>query len=112
MRSVFTHGHPIPNLEHVGIVPVVRACIFPDVFPHVDNLHHAPRGPCAMIHFAVEAVRDVSRSTPQVADIFTPEPRLVVPPFAETEDNRSAGCEERVTHRRTCSDGAESSCIA
>ena len=42
MGAVFVNRHAVANFKHVGIIPVIRACILPDAFAHLHDLHDSP----------------------------------------------------------------------
>src|SRR5208282_5903412 len=61
-------------------------------------LQNAPLKPGFVIYFAVEAIINVAGCTPRMTDVFGPEPRLVVAPFAQAEENRPASRMQGIAH--------------
>src|SRR5207253_2913618 len=67
---------------------------------HIQNLHHAPLFPGAVILDAVEAVIDVAGCAPEVANFSSPLPGLAAAPFADAEDDGTPGGVECIAHRQ------------
>ncbi len=84
------------------------AGILPQSLLLVKIPQDALRGPSAVIDNTVPASIDIGGCAPEMADIFSPFPRLIVSPFTETEDNRPAGGIQGITHRRVGSPRVQS----
>ncbi len=85
--AILGFGHPVPDLEHVGIVPVIRPRVRPQPLLLVEDLENAPRFPVAVVDHAVEAARNVARGPPQMPDRLAPKPRPVIAPFADAQND-------------------------
>ena len=96
MRHVLGVRHPsVAHLEHVRIVPCVRARVFLEADLLVEDREHRLPG-----------VADVARRPPELAAHKTsPLPGLVLTPLAKAEHDRPARRGERVAHRLVALDG-------
>jgi len=76
-------------------------------FLHIENLHHSPRFPAAVVDDPVKDDRDIAGGAPEVADLLGPQPGLMVAPFAEAEDDWPARLTESLPHGRIGLPGVE-----
>ena len=97
-RSSFI-GQAVADFEHVGIVPMTRAGVGrATVFADREFAARRSDARCRGQATPSKLGPDVSRRAPEMADVLGPQPRLVVAPFAEAEDNRASGGVQRVAH--------------
>src|ERR671934_61186 len=71
---------PVSDLEHVGIVPVIRTGVRMEVGVAIEDRDHA--GPVRL---------DVPRRTPEMAERAGPRPRVRASPLADRQHHRSSG---------------------
>ena len=89
MQPFFGRGQrPVPDLKHIGIIPMAGAGICSDLGKKINDLNHSLSTP---VIFAVKTVDDIFGRSPEVAYAGCPFPGLVYTPFANTEYNRPAG---------------------
>src|SRR6266571_5251603 len=102
MRAVLRVRHPaVPDLEHVGIVPVVRPRELREGLLPVEDGHNA-----------VPAIGDIARGPPEMPEAARPFPWSIAAPFADGEHHRPPGRADRLGPRRVRGARVESARVA
>src|SRR4051794_3155683 len=99
MGAVFVLAHAVAHFEHVHVVPVAGPGELAQAGLPVEDAQYAQASRETGAEFAVEAIIDIGRGAPRMANLAGPLPRLAHAPFAQAEQHRPAGLGDRVAHR-------------
>ena len=85
----------VTNLQHFHVVPVAGTGVGIEFGGGINALKDANPAP---VEGAIEAGADVGGDSPKVADSLSPLPGLVLSPFADAEDDGTAGGLDGLRH--------------
>src|SRR4030095_9746062 len=98
MCPVLCLSQPISHFQHVGIIPMTRACILTYRILRVNDPHDALLLPVTMVEHAVKKVGNISGCSPQMPHGCCPSPWLICSPFTQTKDNGAPGILQCLAH--------------